>query len=81
MRGSKMMRAILVSAAILGLTLGPALAENEGGSSEGGTEPNTAFTSIPGVVAMAPVQPMTQAQMERDRAYARAQPHPYQFPA
>jgi hypothetical protein len=79
MRGSKMMRPIMqVSVAILGLTLGPALAESEG---RAGTEPNTAFTSVPGVVSIASVQAISQAQMEQDRAYAAVQPHPWQFPA
>jgi hypothetical protein len=62
---------ILVSAAMLGLTLGPAFA----GESEGATEPNTAFTSTPGVVSMAPVQAVSREQIARDRAYAAAQPH------
>jgi len=69
---------MLASAVMLGLIVGPALAEE----SEGGAELNTTFTSIPGVVSMAPIQPVSQAQIVQDRAYARARPHgTWVFPA
>ena len=54
---------ILATAAVLALAAGSALA----GEGEG-TQPNTVFTELPGVLAQAPVQQQVPT------AYARTQP-------
>jgi hypothetical protein len=50
---------ILATAAVLGLGAGAAFA------GEGGVEPNTFFTQLPGVIAQAPVQQQTAIAQNR----------------
>lgn len=70
---------MLASAGIFWLGIGSAAAESEGGQD---VQPNTTFTTIPGVVAMPPVQAVSTAEMARDRAYAARQNHgTWVFPA
>jgi hypothetical protein len=73
---------ILASAAVLALGIGSAFAN--GGDSEGAAEPNTTFTSKPGVVATAQppaVSPYAVAEYRARAAEEQRQHGVWVFPA